>query len=61
VAAVGVANQLVFFAILIFAFTSTGTAVLISQYLGAGMRLEAKETTGISISINLNQAERLIY
>jgi putative MATE family efflux protein len=53
VAAVGVANQLVFFAILLFAFTSTGTAVLISQYLGAGMRLEAKQTAGISITINL--------
>ncbi|WP_308167090.1 MATE family efflux transporter [Bacillus sp. ISL-40] len=36
VAAVGVANQLVFFGILIFSFTATGTAVLISQYLGAG-------------------------
>jgi putative MATE family efflux protein len=53
VAAVGVANQLVFFTILIFSFTATGTAVLVSQYIGAGMRLEAKQASAISISINL--------
>jgi putative MATE family efflux protein len=53
VAAVGVANQLVFFAILIFSFTATGTAVLISQYLGAGMKEDAKQASAISISINL--------
>jgi putative MATE family efflux protein len=53
VAAVGVANQLVFFAILLFSFTATGTAVLISQYLGAGMRQDAKQASAISISINL--------
>jgi putative MATE family efflux protein len=53
VAAVGVANQLVFFAILIFSFTSTGTAVLVSQYLGAGKGWEAKQASGISLSINL--------
>lgn len=53
VAAVGVANQLVFFTILIFSFTATGTAVLVSQYIGAGMRMEAKLASAISISINL--------
>lgn len=53
VAAVGVANQLVFFTILIFSFTATGTAVLVSQYIGAGMRMEAKQASAISISINL--------
>jgi putative MATE family efflux protein len=53
VAAVGVANQLVFFTILIFSFTATGTAVLVSQYIGAGMRIEAKQASAISISINL--------
>src|SRR4051794_6746046 len=53
VAAVGVANQLVFFTILIFSFTATGTAVLVSQYLGAGMRKDAKQASAISISINL--------
>ncbi|MEH6953202.1 MATE family efflux transporter [Neobacillus drentensis] len=53
VAAVGVANQLVFFCILIFSFTATGTAVLISQYLGAGLREGAKKAAAISLSINL--------
>jgi putative MATE family efflux protein len=53
VAAIGVANQLVFFAIILFNFTAAGTAVLISQYLGAGMRVEAKQASAISISINL--------
>lgn len=53
VAAVGVANQLVFFAILIFSFISTGTAVLISQYLGANRQMDAKQASGISITINL--------
>jgi putative MATE family efflux protein len=53
VAAIGVANQLVFFTIILFNFTAAGTAVLISQYLGAGMRLEAKQASAISLSINL--------
>ncbi|MCM3728331.1 MATE family efflux transporter [Neobacillus cucumis] len=53
VAAVGVANQLVFFCILIFSFTATGTAVLISQYLGAGLRVDVKKAAAISLSINL--------
>ncbi|MBU8731830.1 MATE family efflux transporter [Cytobacillus oceanisediminis] len=53
VAAVGVANQIVFFAILIFSFISTGTAVLISQYLGASRHLDAKQAAGISVTINL--------
>ena len=53
VASIGVANQLVFFAIILFNFTASGTAVLISQYLGAGMRLEAKQASAISLSINL--------
>ena len=53
VAAVGVANQLVFFCILIFNFISSGTAVVLSQYLGAGLYKEAKSVTAISITINL--------
>jgi putative MATE family efflux protein len=53
VAAIGVANQLVFFAILLFNFTATGTAVLVSQYLGAGMKKEAKQASAISLTINL--------
>lgn len=34
VAAVGVANQLIFFTIMVFGFVATGTTVLVSQYLG---------------------------
>ncbi|WP_043930813.1 MATE family efflux transporter [Bacillus sp. EB01] len=53
VAAVGVANQLVFFAILVFQFVATGTTVLISQNLGAGLIKEARSISGVSISLNL--------
>ncbi|WP_160724432.1 MATE family efflux transporter [Bacillus sp. USDA818B3_A] len=52
VAAVGVANQLIFFTILIFNFVSMGTAVVLSQYLGAGLRDEAKTVTTVSIMLN---------
>jgi Na+-driven multidrug efflux pump len=52
VAAVGVANQFVFFTILIFNCVSMGTAVVISQYLGAGLREQAKIVTTMSITIN---------
>ncbi|OCA83238.1 MATE family efflux transporter [Bacillus sp. FJAT-27225] len=53
VAAVGVANQLVFFAILVFQFVATGTTVLVSQNLGAGLLKEARKVSGISVSLNL--------
>jgi putative MATE family efflux protein len=53
VAAVGVANQLVFFTILIFNCVSMGTAVVLSQYLGAGLREQAKIVTTMSITLNL--------
>ena len=38
VAAVGVVNQIVMFAFLIFEVINIGTSVLCSQYLGAGLR-----------------------
>lgn len=53
VAAVGVANQLIFFTILIFNFVATGTAVVLSQYLGARLKAEAKKVAAISITLNL--------
>jgi putative MATE family efflux protein len=53
VAAVGVANQLIFLCILIFSFVSSGTAVVLSQYLGAGLKNETKTVTAISITLNL--------
>jgi putative MATE family efflux protein len=53
VAAVGVANQLIFFMILVFGFVATGTAVLVSQNLGAGLRVDARRISGLSLSLNL--------
>jgi putative MATE family efflux protein len=53
VAAVGVANQLIFFMILVFGFVATGTAVLVSQNLGAGLQLDATKISGLSLSLNL--------
>ena len=53
VAAVGVANQLVFFMILVFGFVATGTAVLVSQNLGAGLQADARKISGLSLSLNL--------
>ncbi|MBS8266192.1 MATE family efflux transporter [Mesobacillus boroniphilus] len=53
VAAVGVANQLVFFMILVFGFVATGTAVLVSQNLGAGLQVDARRISGLSLSLNL--------
>ncbi|MEW8969151.1 MAG: MATE family efflux transporter [Mesobacillus sp.] len=53
VAAVGVANQLIFFMILVFGFVATGTAVLVSQNLGAGLQLDARKISGLSLSLNL--------
>jgi putative MATE family efflux protein len=53
VAAVGVANQLVFFMILVFGFVATGTAVLVSQNLGAGLQVNARKISGLSLSLNL--------
>ncbi|UFJ40502.1 MATE family efflux transporter [Brevibacillus humidisoli] len=53
VAAVGVANQLVTFTILLFGFVATGASVTISQYLGARKPLEANRIAGISLTANL--------
>lgn len=53
VAAVGVANQLIFFMILVFGFVATGTAVLVSQNLGAGHQVDARKISGLSLSLNL--------
>ncbi|WP_223589047.1 MATE family efflux transporter [Neobacillus bataviensis] len=53
VAAVGVATQLIFLCILIFNFFSSGTVVVLSQYLGAGLKNDARTVTAISISLNL--------
>ena len=53
VAAVGVVNQLVMFAFLIFEVINIGTSVLCSQYLGAKMRKNMVQVVGVSLLLNL--------
>lgn len=53
VAAVGVVNQLVNFAFLIFSIINVGTSVLCSQYLGAGRRDRMIQVTGVALLLNL--------
>ncbi|WP_255298361.1 MATE family efflux transporter [Brevibacillus dissolubilis] len=53
VAAVGVANQLVAACLMIFAFVSQGTGVLVAQYTGARKYAESGQITAISLSMNL--------
>lgn len=53
VAAVGVANQLLFMLIVMFGFIATGTSILVAQYLGAKNRTLASEVTVVSLGANL--------
>ena len=53
VAAVGVSNQFINFAIIMFGFVSSGATVIIAQYLGASKREEAKKVAGIAIYCSL--------
>jgi putative MATE family efflux protein len=53
VAAVGMANQIVFFMIILFGFVGQGTSVVVAQYLGAKKIMEASHVSAIAISINL--------
>jgi len=53
VGAVGVANQLMNMIIMIYGVISTGTAVIISQNLGAGNRAEASRTANVALIVNL--------
>lgn len=52
VAAVGVVNQLVNLAVLVFQVISFGTTVLCSQYLGAGLKERMVQATGVAIVLN---------
>ncbi len=52
VAAVGVVNQLVNLAVLVFQVISFGTTVLCAQYLGAGLKERMVQTTGVAIALN---------
>jgi hypothetical protein len=51
-AAVGVANQIVYVAIILFGFVATGTSVVIAQYVGANKLGEVSQISAISISLN---------
>lgn len=53
VAAVGVANQLITFAFLVFQIINNGTSVLCSQYLGAGRRDRMELVTAMALLLNL--------
>ncbi|WP_226682655.1 MATE family efflux transporter [Sutcliffiella horikoshii] len=53
VAAVGVANQILFMLIVMFGFIATGTTILVAQYLGSKKREIAAEVTVVSIGANL--------
>ena len=53
VAAVGVVNQIVMFAFLVFEVINIGTSVLCSQYLGAKMREKMVQVVGVSLLLNL--------
>ena len=48
VAAVGVVNQLIMFAFLIFEVINIGTSILCSQYLGARMHKNMVQVVGVS-------------
>ena len=53
VAAVGVVNQIVMFAFLVFEVINIGTSVLCSQYLGAGLRSKVVQVVGVSLLLIL--------
>ncbi len=53
VAAVGVVNQLVMFAFLIFEIINMGTSVLCSQYLGAKLLQKMVQVVGVSLLLNI--------
>lgn len=53
VAAVGVVNQLVMFAFLIFEIINMGTSVLCSQYLGAKLPHKMVQVVGVSLLLNI--------
>ncbi|WP_339062038.1 MATE family efflux transporter [Tepidibacillus marianensis] len=52
VAAVGVTNQLISIAIVMFGFVASGAGVVISQYIGAKKEKEAIQVGAISLGIN---------
>lgn len=53
VAAVGVANQLITFAFLVFQIINIGTTVVCSQYIGAGKRRKMEQVTAMALLLNI--------
>jgi putative MATE family efflux protein len=51
--AVGLANEIIFFCILMFGFVGIGTSVAVSQYIGARREQEASRISALAITINL--------
>lgn len=52
VAAVGVSNQIIQMAMLVLSFVAIGSAVVVSQYLGAGRENELGRLAGSSVGVN---------
>lgn len=50
--AVGLANEIIIFCILMFGFVGIGTSVAVAQYLGAGRAAEASRLSALAITIN---------
>lgn len=53
VSAVGVATQFVFIAILVIGVVNNGADIVISQYLGAGKRMEASKISALTVTMNV--------
>jgi putative MATE family efflux protein len=51
--AVGLANEIIIFCIVMFGFVGIGTSVAVSQYLGAGHRKTASRISALAITLNL--------
>ena len=51
--AVGLANEIIFFCILMFGFVGIGTSVVVAQYIGAGREQEASRISALAITMNL--------
>jgi putative MATE family efflux protein len=51
--AVGLANEMIIFCIIMFGFVGIGTSVAVSQYLGAGQSKTASRISALAITLNL--------
>lgn len=51
--AVGLANEIIYFCILMFGFVGIGTSVAVAQYIGAGREKEAGRISANAITLNL--------